>query len=857
MQFTETKKIICQKLYLSLQQISVKLLFLYIVLRVMRLLDFAPVEFREHLTALDNTIKFNKVRLRCELESDSNSLASSTLQHYVLTGNEGTGITEAINEISQRLKSIYNISDFAYNDVTSMYEFSEGFVTSMADACKDNTLICITNAERLGQRGHNNNKTGIEELCNRIASLTNSVVVLCGKRNQLLELVKGHEKARGWFQNIFHFEDLSPDVLFQCMVEYVNSRNYLFDPSTEAPLKDFINHAYKLRGSNFKNNAFFRDVFDREIVPRISERVMKQNLPTEQMDLCTIMPDDLPPINHTDTDASIQKLRSLIGLDDIKKQILDHTALVKLNTIRAAKGLHNRMPPMHMVFTGNPGTGKTTIAKYLGEIYHSIGVLSSGHVVVTDRSKLVGEFIGDAEKNTTNAINSASGGVLFIDEAYNLFVGGRGDKKDYGMRVIETLLTYLGSDDSDMIVILAGYTGEMNSMLEANPGMKSRFPYIFQFEDYTPEQLMQIGKKVLEEENYTLTKEAERKLAKYVIYEYDHKDEHFGNGRFITRLITTNIIPSLSQRLLEKPADQISIEEMTTIEACDVPDVKSKEYELRDLDEAILTESIEKLNSLTGLGNAKKALNDYVAISRMSHQHKTLKITPQSLCWNFIGKTGTGKSTVAEILGKILQGLGILKRGQTICVNADELTGDDSYKVLERVVKETKDGLLFLDMDAPNIKNVNSDHLRMWIFNKLRELHQTTALVFAQVKASEDMIAQNLAINGVAAYDNSIVFNDFTTNELTEILVSLLKTEYHLDITSEARANVLQFIEKAKENETKESPVNARTIFHLAQTIAHITQLRLVCSDEERIVILQDVSHFKWDNRVKGKVGFV
>ncbi len=512
---------------------------------------------------------------------------------------------------------------------------------------------------------------------------------------------------------------------------------------------------------------------------------------------------------------------------------------------------------MHMVFTGNPGTGKTTIAKYLGEIYHSIGVLSSGHVVVTDRSKLVGEFIGDAEKNTTNAISSASGGVLFIDEAYNLFVGGRGDKKDYGMRVIETLLTYLGSDDTDMIVILAGYTGEMNSMLEANPGMKSRFPYIFQFEDYTPEQLMQIGKKVLEEENYTMTKEAERKLAKYIIYEYDHKDEHFGNGRFITRLITTNIIPSLSQRLLEKPVDQISIEEMTTIEACDVPDVKSKEYELRDLDETILTESIEKLNALTGLANAKKALNDYVAISRMSHQHKTLKITPQSLCWNFIGKTGTGKSTVAEILGKILQGLGILKRGQTVCVNADELTGDDSYKVLERVVKEAKDGLLFLDMDAPNIKNVNSDHLRMWIFNKLRELHQTTALVFAQVNVSEDMIAQNLATNGIAAYGNSIVFNDFTNEELTEILASLLNSEYRLNIASDAKASVQQFIEKAKENETKESPVNARTVFHLAQTIAHITQLRLVNSEEERLVTLQDVSHFKWDNRMKGKVGFV
>ncbi len=317
----------------------------------MRLLDYAPVEFREYLATLDNTIKFNKVRLRCELESESNSLASSIFLHYVLTGNEGTGIPEAINEIRQRLKSIYNITEFAHHDAASMYDFNEGFVSSMIEACKDDTVICIRNAERLGQRGHNNNKTGIEELCNRMANISNSIVILCGKRNQLLELVKGHEKARGWFQNIFHFEDLSPDVLFQCLVEYVNSRNYLFDPSTEAPLKDYINHAYKLRGSNFKNNAFFMDVFEREIVPRVSERVIKQNIPPEQMDLCTIMPEDLPPINHTDTDAAIQKLKSLIGLDDIKKQILDHTALVKLNSIRASKGLHNRMPPMHMVFT--------------------------------------------------------------------------------------------------------------------------------------------------------------------------------------------------------------------------------------------------------------------------------------------------------------------------------------------------------------------------------------------------------------------------------------------------------------------------------------------------------------------------
>ena len=814
----------------------------------MNLLDYAPTHYKEHLRILDNMVKFNSARLRCELGF------SASHKHYVFTGNEGVGISDAVQEIHERMKNLYKVSGYAYHNAAKMYNFNEGFANSMDDICENNTLICIGNAEHLSMKGHSNNKTGIEELCSRMPNMTNSIVVLTGSK-QLVETVKGHEKAREWFPYIFHFDDLTPDILFHTMVEYVNSKNYMFDPATEIALKDYLNHSYKLRGSNFRNIEFLHEIFDRYIVPKMSERVMKSSLPPEQLDLCTIMPEDLPAINHTDTEKAIQKLKSLVGLDEIKKQILNHTALVKLNSIRATKGLHNRMPPMHMVFTGNPGTGKTTVAKYIGEIYHSIGVLSSGHVVVTDRSKLVGEFIGDAEKNTLNAINSASGGVLFIDEAYNLFVE-RGNKRDYGMRVIETLLTYLGSDDIDMIVILAGYTGEMNSMLEANPGMKSRFPYILQFEDYTPEQLMLIGKKVLEEEHYSLTRDAERKLAKYVIYEYDHKDEHFGNGRFITRLITTNIIPSLSQRLLTKPIDEISLEDMTTIEAYDIPDVKPKEYQINDLDETILAESLEKLNSLTGVQNAKQALSDYVTISRLSHQHNTLKVTPQNLCWDFIGKTGTGKSTIAEILGKILQGLGILKRGHTVCVNEDELNGNDGYKVLERVVKEAKDGLLFLDMDAPNVKNTNLNHLRMWIFNKLRELQQTTALVFAQVKASEDMIAQNLAVNGIAAYSNSIVFNDFTTNELSEILVSLLKSEFQLDITPEAKQKVHQYIESIKASETKETPVNARTIFHLVQTIANITQFRLATSDGEHMVTFQDVSHFKWDNRMSGRVGF-
>lgn len=815
---------------------------------MINLTKFAPDDFKEHLIVLDNKAKFNRARKRCELGT------TTSHQHYVITGNDGTGKDDAVKEIYERMADISEFRECVTKDAAEMFDATSGFESSLPEACESNILLHIRNAEQLRMRGSANPKTGIDELCNIIPRLTNSIIILTGKDSQLLEMVKGHEKARALFSYVFQFDDLTPEALFQYMVEYVNEKNYMFDPAAEPIMEDYLKFAYKTRGANFRNAYFLQELFEKEIVPKMSERVMRQNLPEDQMDLCTIMPEDLPEITQPNTEEAVNKLKSLVGLDNIKKQIFDHTALVQLNNLRASKGMFNRNPPMHMVFTGNPGTGKTTVAKYIGEIYHSIGVLSSGHVVETERTKLVSEWIGGTEINTKNAIKSASGGVLFIDEAYNLFTGGN-DTKDFGMRVIETLLTYLSADNTDMIVILAGYTNEMEKMLKANPGMKSRFPYIFHFEDYTPKELMQIGKIVLEKEQYKMTPEAEKKLAKYVINEYDHKDEHFGNGRFITRLITTHIIPSLSNRLLAKKHNDISIEEMTTIEACDVPDVTTHEFKPKELDETILSESLERLDDLISLQNAKQALHDFVDISRLRHQQGTLKITPQSLCWDFIGKTGTGKGTVAEILGRILQGLGILKTGQTICVNADELTGTDSYQVLGEAIKDAKDGLLFLDMDAPNDNNLNLSHLRVWIINRLRELEQTTALVFGQIKAEEDSIAQDLATNGIASYGNTIIFNDFTSEELVEILESLLKREYQLDMKPAAKDRITKYLEsiKTSENKFKTTPVNLRTIIHIAQTVAHITQLRLVRSGGSHSVTKSDVAHFKWNKR---KVGF-
>ena len=818
----------------------------------MNLTSFAPADFKKHLEDLENTIRFNKARIVRGLG------LSNMLQHYVLTGNDGAGMDDAVSVIHKLVCENFNISEYEKVSAEELFDSTDGFESSLKDVCQSNKMLYITHADALSMKGNVGRNNGIEVLCEKIPYVNNCIVALSGRRNRLIELIKGNEKANELFANIFHFDDLTPECMIEYVLDYATEHNYVLASDTEEKLKVYLDGVYKQRGTNFKNTIYLNNLLDKEIIPKMARRIMSHRDKGEDTDLCIIMPEDLPALSVPDAKEAMEKLNSLVGLDGIKKQIIDHTALVKLNKLRAAKGMYNKMPPMHMVFTGNPGTGKTTMAKYIGEIYHGIGVLSSGHLVETERSKLVGEFIGETEKKTLNTINSAAGGVLFIDEAYNLAEANNdGSKKDFGMRVIETLLTYLSAEDTDMIIILAGYTNEMKRMLESNPGMKSRFPYIFNFEDYTPDQLMQIGKNVLEEEHYTLSAEAERKMAKYIVHEYENKDEHFGNGRFVTRLVKSHIIPAMSRRLLDKAEDNLTIEELTTVEACDIPEVKNLEYSPKEIDEAILSEALERLNSMVGLRNAKQALRDYTTISKINRQQGLLKITPQNLCWDFIGKTGTGKSTVAEILGKILHGLGILKRGHTICINAEELMGTDSYLVLERVVKEAKDGLLFLDMDAPNTSNINLNHIRMWILNKIRENQQTTALVIAQIKASEDMIAQNLATHGIASYGNAVVFDDYTKRELFDILSFLLDKENHIGIEPEAGKTLQKYIENIKSSETKDSPVNARTILHLSQTIAHIAQLRLAQSGGERMVTTEDVAHFQWDGKTRGKVGYV
>ncbi len=233
---------------------------------------------------------------------------------------------------------------------------------------------------------------------------------------------------------------------------------------------------------------------------------------------------------------NIQKeLDQLIGLDHVKKIIKEIYAWLYINRLRKENGLKANRQALHMIFKGNPGTGKTTVARLLGKLFFEMNVLSKGHFIEAERADLVGEYIGHTASKTRDLIKKARGGILFIDEAYSL---ARGGEKDFGKEAIDTLVKGMEDYCDDLVVILAGYPKEMDYFLSLNPGLPSRFPLTIEFPDYTVEELVQIAKQMLREREYEMTPEAERKLYIHLEGTLEATGRlKFSNGRYVRNLI--------------------------------------------------------------------------------------------------------------------------------------------------------------------------------------------------------------------------------------------------------------------------------------------------------------------------------
>jgi len=264
------------------------------------------------------------------------------------------------------------------------------------------------------------------------------------------------------------------------------------------------------------------------------------------------------------TDA-FQELEQLIGLRQVKKTIAEVTAFSLIQKQRSEKGLKTCPTVLHAIFKGNPGTGKTTVARIIGRVFHDIGVLSRGHLIEAERADLVGEYIGHTAQKTKEVLKKSLGGVLFVDEAYTLAQGG---EKDFGKEAIATLVKAMEDHRDNLIVILAGYCYEMEYFISSNPGLRSRFPLQIDFSDYSGDELFRIALQMYSDRDYELSSKCRWKLKSMLDDFVKSHHPHSGNARYI-RNLTERSIRLQALRIVDK--DYLTRQDLMTVEDIDLP----------------------------------------------------------------------------------------------------------------------------------------------------------------------------------------------------------------------------------------------------------------------------------------------
>ncbi len=509
----------------------------------------------------------------------------------------------------------------------------------------------------------------------------------------------------------------------------------------------------------------------------------------------------VPEAPREDVEKVLAELDELVGLEGVKAEVRKIVNLVKVNEARRKQGL--KVPPMtyHMVFTGNPGTGKTTVARLVARLFVSLGIIGNRTIVEVDRSGLVGRYMGETAVKTNQKIDEAigikprfdkngkpvdltaearnqakvkaPGGVFFIDEAYQLVSG---DSDDYGKEAIATVLKRMEDDRDKLIVIAAGYTDEMRDFLDANSGLKSRFAHQIEFADYTAAELAKIFRSMAKKHEFTLAADLDAGLDGVLAKLTARRDRTFGNARFVRQLFE-DATGRQANRLAA--SGQLEGAALTTLTLDDLG-VKEKKEDVRA---PKIEDVLAELDGLTGMQPVKDAVRKLVATVRANklREEKGLE-NNVTMSYNFVftGNPGTGKTTVARILGKAFRALGVLDRGNFVETDRSGLVakyeGQTAHKT-NKLIDSAMGGVLFIDEAYQLNQGENDQYGAEAVATLLKRMEDARGSMVVIIAGYKDEMKRFMDINSglESRFNRTIEFPDFTVKELEEVFRSMAK----------------------------------------------------------------------------------
>lgn len=512
-------------------------------------------EAKHQIKRLTDRIKLREYREQHHLPSKNPNL------HIVFTGNPGTGKTTVARILGDILRGIGLLESghvIETSQADLIADHTGGTAVQVKKKCEEAMGGILFIDEAYGLVGHSTSGSGnfgadaINTLLKEMEDHRDEfVVIAAGYKDEMKEFIKANPGLASRFTNLIEFKDFNGEELEKVFMRFCALDGYHLTDDAVKKLRELIKEALSSKIDHFGNGRFMRNVF-RETVMNLASRVVQLEEKTKDH-LVNILAEDIPEgkdiiylektkYKRRSYEEAITELENMIGLHDVKHQIKRFVDRTELRKFREQRGLPAKNVSVHLVFTGNPGTGKTTVARILGEIMREIGLLKTGHVVETSQVDLIAGYVGQTAIQVKKKVEEAMGGILFIDEAYGLIGHGTAGGGDFGADAINTLLKEMEDRRDEFVVIAAGYKDEMNEFIKANPGLASRFTNFIEFEDFSRDELGDIFSYFCVNDGYNLTDDAAKKLRELIDYVLSRKLKHFGNGRFMRNVFRETLI---------------------------------------------------------------------------------------------------------------------------------------------------------------------------------------------------------------------------------------------------------------------------------------------------------------------------